>query len=210
MPGCHCRVPLQGAIVACFGGDGGPTLADWTWCLGAIAGCHCWVHCRVPLWRALVLMVGQLWQIGRGAWVPLQGAIAGCHCSSLWWGRRWWANFGGVDKAPGWHCRAPLWRALVVMVGQLWQIGRGIGAVAGCHCLVLWWGGDVAPGCHCTTVGGDDGGPTLADWTWHQGAIVAGYGGDGVPTLANQGAVAGCHCHVLRWGRCESGETAWS
>ena len=110
-------MPLQGAIVACFGGDGGPTLAAWTWCLGAIAGCHCWV----PLWRALVVMVGQLGQIGRGAWVPLlQGAIAGC------------------------HCRVPLWRALVVMVGQLWQIGRGTrmplqGAIAGCHCGVLWW-----------------------------------------------------------------------
>ena len=145
VPGCHCRVPLlgalQGAIVVCFGVDGGPTLAGWTCCLGAIAGCH---------------------------------------CSSLWWGGRWWANFGGVDKAPGWHCRVPLWHALVVMVGQLWQIGRGIGAVAGCHCLVFWWGGDVAPGCHCTTVGEDDGGPTLADWTWHQGAIVLGYGRDGV------------------------------
>ena len=184
MPGCHCRVPLQGAIVACFGGDGGPTLADWTWCLGAIAGCHCWVHCRVPLWRALVLMVGQLWQI-----VPLLGAIV--------------VHYGGGDDGGptlGEWTRVPLWRALVVMVGQLWQIGRGIGAVAGCHCLVLWWGGDVAPGCHCTTVGGDDGGPTLADWTWHQGAIVAGYGGDGVPTLANQGAVAGRHGHVMCYG----------
>ena len=48
--GCHCRVqwmwclcwvPLQSAIVVCYGGGRGgrrPTLGEWTWC-----------HCRVPL-----------------------------------------------------------------------------------------------------------------------------------------------------------------
>ena len=42
--GCHCRVPLQGAIVVCNGWGGGrrPTLGSGR---GAIAGCHC----RVPL-----------------------------------------------------------------------------------------------------------------------------------------------------------------
>ena len=91
-------VPLQGAIVMYYGG-GGPTLAEWTWHQGAIAGCHCWL--------------------------PLPGAIAGCHCSVLWWGE--------------------------TMVGQLWGSGRGRGtrlplqgAIAGCHCSVLWWGETLA------------------------------------------------------------------
>ena len=34
--GCHCRVPLQCAMVG--GGGWRPTLGEWTWC-----------HCRVPL-----------------------------------------------------------------------------------------------------------------------------------------------------------------
>ena len=50
--GCHCWVPLLGAIVGCHG---------WMPLLGAIAGCHCWrlatnfggvhvgCHCWVPL-----------------------------------------------------------------------------------------------------------------------------------------------------------------
>ena len=65
-------MPLQGAIVMCFGGDGGPTLAAWTWCLGAIAGCHCWVL----LQGAIVACFG-------GDGVPTlanQGAVAGCRC----------------------------------------------------------------------------------------------------------------------------------
>ena len=62
------------------GDDGGPTL---------VAGCHCRV--------------------------PLQGAIVMCYGA----GRRWWANFGGVevDVAPGCHCRAPLQGAIVVCYG---------------------------------------------------------------------------------------------
>ena len=38
--GGHCRVPLQGAIVVCYGRGGGwrPTLGEWTW-----------FHCRVPM-----------------------------------------------------------------------------------------------------------------------------------------------------------------
>ena len=61
-------VPLQGAIVVCYGwGEGDDQL--WGSGRGAIAGC--WV----PL---------------LGAWVPLLGAIAGCQ-------RRVTTNFGGVD-----------------------------------------------------------------------------------------------------------------
>ena len=111
-------MPLLGAIVACFGGDCGPTLAAWTWCLGAIAGCHCWV----PLQGAIVACFGGDGGPTLADWTRHQNAIAGCHC---------WV---------------PLWRALVVMVGQLWQIGRGAwvplqgatGCIAGCHCGVLW------------------------------------------------------------------------
>ena len=33
---------------------------------------------------------------------------------------------------------------------------------------------------------------TLADWTWHQGAIAG---------CSGRGAIAGCHCNVLWWGR---------
>ena len=54
---CHCRVPLQCAIVVCYGLGGSGR--------GAIAGCHC-----------SVLWLGgddQLWENGRGA-------IVGCHC----------------------------------------------------------------------------------------------------------------------------------
>ena len=78
-------VPLQGAIVVCYGRGGGDD---------------------------------QLWGSGRGA-------IAGCHCSVLWWGQgRVTANFGGVR-----------------------------GAIAGCHCSVLA-GDDQLLGseqtwCHC-------------------------------------------------------------
>ena len=59
--GCHCSVlwcgegddqfvdvvPLQGAIVVCYGGKGG--LWEWTWC-------HCWVPISIsylrPIFRA--------------------------------------------------------------------------------------------------------------------------------------------------------------
>ena len=173
------RVALQGAIVACFGGDGGPTLADWTWY-------RC--RCRVPLSCALV---GR----GRGTRVPLYyggrrrwwanfgrlDVAPGCHCGGLWWG--WCANFG----KPGCRCRVPLscvtvgamweWGDSMVIDGVILDIGWHRGAIAGCHCNVLWWWWwanfgslDVVPGCHC----------------W-------------VPLL---GAIAGCHCGVLWWGWC--------
>ena len=46
-----------------------------------------------------------------------------------------------------------------------------LGAIAGCHCSVLWWG---------------------------EGRATTNFGGaDVVPLL---GAIAGCHCSVLWWG----------
>ena len=65
-----------------------------------------------------------LWRIGRGTRVPLQGAvdvmpllgaIVGCHYSG--------AMVGGEGD------------------DQLWGSGRG--AIAGCHCSVLWLGGGI-------------------------------------------------------------------
>ena len=56
----------------------------------------------------------------------------GCRCGGVT------TNFGGVDVVP-------LQGAIVVCYGgvrgggQLWGSGRG--AIAGCHCSVLWWGG---------------------------------------------------------------------
>ena len=58
---CHCWVPLQGAIVVCYGWGGGwrPTLGEWTWCHCSV--CYGWgggwrpslgewtFHCRVPV-----------------------------------------------------------------------------------------------------------------------------------------------------------------
>ena len=76
---------------------------------------------------------------------------------------------------------------------QLWGSGRG--AIAGCHCSVLWWGqgrvtnfGGVRraiAGCHCSVLAGDDQ-PTFGEWA------------DVVPLL---GAIAGCHCSVLSGGK---------
>ena len=74
--------------------------------------------------------------------------------------------------------------------GQLWGSGRG--AIAGCHCSVLWWGKgrvtanfggvDVVPlGWHCSWGEGDQ----------LQGAIVVGR------VTTN---IAGCHCSVLWLG----------
>ena len=70
-------------------------------------------------------------------------------------------------------------------MGQLWGSGRGRGgAIAGCHCN--FYGG---------------GGPTLAEWTWHQGAIAGCH--CWLPLL---GAIAGCHCSVLWWGETMLGQ----
>ena len=53
-----------------------------------------------------------------------------------------------------------------------------LGAIARCHCSVLWWGQGVVP---------------------LQGAIVVCYGlGEGDDQLwgSGRGAIAGCHCRV--------------
>ena len=81
-------------------------------------------------------------------------------------------HFGGLDVAPGCHCR----------VQWTW---------CHCHCSVLWWGEegdgqlwgvDVVPlqGSHSSVLDGGD------DQLWRSG----------------RGAIAGCHCHcsVLWWG----------
>ena len=57
------------------------------------------------------------------------------------------------------HCWVPLHGAMVMCYGG----GRGSGAIAGCHCSVLWFGGDdqlwgsgrwtllgAIAGCHCS------------------------------------------------------------
>ena len=71
---------------------------------------------------------------------------------------------------------------------ELW--GRR-GAIAGCHCSVLWFGGEgedqlwgsEQTWCHC--------------WVPFQGAIVVGYRGegegDGQLWGSGRGAIAGCH-----------------
>ena len=65
-------MPLQGAIVVCYGGGREGDDQFWGSGCGAVVGCHCRV--------------------------PLLGAIAGCHCSVLWWREgRVTTNFGGVD-----------------------------------------------------------------------------------------------------------------
>ena len=113
-------MPLQGAIVVCYGW--GAEGDDQFWWSGRGA--------RVPLQGAIVVCYGwgaegddQFWWSGRGA-------IAGCHCSALWLRGRVTTNFGGVDVVP-------LLGAIVVCYGggegcdQL--CGSGCSAIAGCH-----------------------------------------------------------------------------
>ena len=89
---CHCWVPLQGAIVVCYGwGKVTANFGEWTWC-------HCWV----PLQGAIVVCYG--WgkvtaNFGGVDVVPLLGAIAGCHCSVLWLGEGD-GQLWGVDMVP--------------------------------------------------------------------------------------------------------------
>ena len=84
--------------------------------------------------------------------MPLQGAIVVCYgwgaegddqvvvpLHAMVGGRRVTTNFGGVVVVP-------LQGAIVVCYGwgaegddQFWWSGRG--AIAGCHCSVLWLGG---------------------------------------------------------------------
>ena len=106
-------VPLQGAIVVCYG-SGEDDDQFWWSGRGASARCHCsvlWLRGRVTA------------NFGREDVVPLLGAIAGCHCSVLrcgkgegrpslgewchcchccvlWLGGRKTTIFGGVDVVP--------------------------------------------------------------------------------------------------------------
>ena len=96
-----------------------------------------------------------------------------------------------------------------------------LGAIAGCHCRVLWWGEErvttnfagvgvvawLAPiaGCHCGVLWGRSARPTLGEWMWCHcwvpllGAILVCYGWEkGVVPL--QGAIVVCHCSVLWFG----------
>ena len=81
-------------------------------------------------------------------------------------------NFGGVDVVPL------------------------LGAIGGCHYSVLWLGGGIFPqiaiaiGVLTSNRGGGRR-TTLADWTWHQGAIAG---------CSGRGAIAGCYCSVLWLG----------
>ena len=67
--GCHCWVPLLGAIVGCHGWM--PLLCaivgchGWMPLLGAIAGCHCW---------RLATNFGRV-HVGCHCWVPLRDKI---------------------------------------------------------------------------------------------------------------------------------------
>ena len=73
-----------------------------------------------------------------------------------------------------------------------------LGAIAGCHCSVLWLSGRgaIAGGKVTTNFGGVDVVPL-------QGAIavclVAGEGDDQL-WRSGRGAIAGCRCSVLWWG----------
>ena len=178
---CHCWVPLQGAIVVCYG---------W------VKGGHCWVPLQgavdvVPL---LVAFIGchcsVLW-LG-GGWRPTLGEWTWCHCWVPFvvydgWGRGWGPTLG---EWTWWHCRCYGWGG----DGQLWRSGRG--AIAGCDCSVLWLGGRVT-----TNFGGVDVVP-LAEWTWCHcrvplqcalvgGRVTTNFGGvDVVPLM---GAVVVCY-----------------
>ena len=98
----------------------------------------------------------QLW--GEWTWchcrVPLLcGMVGEEEGDSQLWGEWTWC-----------HCRVPLLCGMVGEEegdGQLWGSGRG--AIAGCHCCVLWWG----------------------------------KGGDGQLWGSGHGAIGGCHCSVL-------------
>ena len=119
----------------------------------------------VPLQGAIVVC----WTVTTNFWgvgvVPLQGATVVCYGVTT--------NFGGVDAVP-------LQGAIVVCYGsggegddQLWRSGRG--AIAGCHCSLLWFGGRVT-----TNFGGVDGGRCGCHCRVPlQGAIVVCYGWGG-------------------------------
>ena len=182
--GCHCWVPLLGAIAGCH---------CWVPLLDAIAGCHCWsaiagchhaCHCWAPLlgchgWmlatnlggvhvscdadmilRQLGLAIGVLTSNRKGVgyqpcWVPL---LEHRHAGVL------------LGAIAGSHCSMPFLGAIagVPLLDYHCWVPPCRGA-AGCHCWVplLGW--------HCwvPSLGAL---PTFPCW---------------VPLL---GAIAGCHC----------------
>ena len=81
--------------------------------------------------------------------VPLLGAIAGCHCSVLWWREgRVTTNFGGVDVVIGRGRETNFGGGGGAIAGS---VVASLGAIAGCHCSVLWLRGRVT-----TNFGGVD------------------------------------------------------
>ena len=95
-------------------------------------------------------------------------------------------NFGGVDVVPLLGAIVVCYRCggrVTTNFGE-WTCHL-LGAIAGCHCSVLWWGDGVA-GRHCSLL-------------WFGGRVTTNFGGvDVVPLL---GAIAGCHCSVLVEGK---------
>ena len=95
---CHCWVPLQCAIVMCYGGGRG--IGCYGWGEGDDRGTRVPLQGAVdvvPLLGAIVVYCG--WA---GGWRPTLGewtwCHCGCHCSVLWWGKgKITTNFGGVD-----------------------------------------------------------------------------------------------------------------
>ena len=100
---CHSWVPLQCAIVVCYGGGRGgwrPTLGEWTWC-------HCWVplqgHGAIVVWYG---GKGRVTTAFGGVDVPLQGArgslhrsgalsfLQTTHCSLHCWHKNWFLLSG--------------------------------------------------------------------------------------------------------------------
>ena len=88
----------------------------------------------------------------------------------------------------------PLQGAIVVCYDdQLWGSGRG--AIAGCHCSVLWWG----EGRVTTNFGGVDVAPWRATVRCHCSVLWLG----GRVATRSGCAIAGCHCSVPRCGKGE-------
>ena len=106
--GCHCWVPLLGAIAGCHAGV--PLL-------GAIAGCHCLgAIAGVPLLGVIA---------GCHAGVPLLGAMLGCHCWVPLLGCHCWVPLLGC------HCSVPLWGAMAGC--HCWMLATNFGGVhVGC------------------------------------------------------------------------------
>ena len=135
-------VALQGAMVggvtANFGG------VDVVPLQGAIVVCYGWGEGD-----------GQLRRSGRGA-------IARCHCCVLWLG----TNFGGVDVVPLLGavvmCYGGGGGGVTTNFGCHWRSGRG--AIARCHCSVLWLGGRVTTNFGCYGGGGP---PNQSTLQWH-------------------------------------------